>query len=499
MSDNREMPETQQSNSNGANVMTTVPMTVREPMVRPPEPLKVSENRDNLPAAWKIWKQMWQHYTVVTEMENSSRNDNQKKSFFLCILGMEALQVYNGCDPDENDKVNDIIRKLDVYILGEVNETMERYKFNTRNQRKDESIDCYVASLKMIVKSCNFCDCISLKDSLIRDRLVLGVYDSNTQARLLQERALTLKNCIDICRSFKNATSELKVLAKHENSTSEVYKLKKSHKPKCFGEKKLCNFCGFKHILKNKESCPAWGKSCDLCKLKNHFANCCKTKLKNKNRLHAVNYDYDSSETETVSVVRNNSGGIYAKLKIEKTGELVQFQIDSGATVNVIPANLAPNGLEESSCTLKMYNKTNIQPVGKCQIVIRNPVNRKKYRVEFQVVSGNLNPLISRRAAEQMKLITVNYYNFLHSVDRTENLINSKVFDGKLGDLPGDVKLHCEDNVKPVQCPVRRIPHSLKKTVKQELDDLEQKGVLIPVSEPTEWLLLLSTHSHGPC
>ena len=23
--------------------------------------------------------------------------------FFLCMLGMEALQVYNGCDPNEND------------------------------------------------------------------------------------------------------------------------------------------------------------------------------------------------------------------------------------------------------------------------------------------------------------------------------------------------------------------------------------------------------------
>ena len=97
--------------------------------------------------------------------------------------------------------------------------------------------------------------------------------------------------------------------------------------------------------------------------------------MNNKNGLHAVNYDYDSSETETVSVVRNNSGGIYAKLSIKKTGEMVQFQINSGYTVNVIPANLAPNELEESSCTLKMYNKTNIQPVGKCHIVIRNPVN----------------------------------------------------------------------------------------------------------------------------
>ena len=48
----------------------------------------------------------------------------------------------------------------------------------------------------------------------------------------------------------------------------------------------------------------------------------------------------------------------------------MQFQIDSGATVNLIPANLAPNEFEETSCTLNMYNKTNIQPGGQCQIVI---------------------------------------------------------------------------------------------------------------------------------
>ena len=50
---------------------------------------------------------------------------------------MGTLQVYNGCDPDENAKVNDIIPKLDICVLGEVNETMERYKFNTGNQRTD--------------------------------------------------------------------------------------------------------------------------------------------------------------------------------------------------------------------------------------------------------------------------------------------------------------------------------------------------------------------------
>ena len=58
------------------------------------------------------------------------------------------------------------------------------------------------------------------------------------------------------------------------------------------------------------------------------------------------------------------------------------------------------------------------------------------------------------------------------------------------------MKLHCEDNVNQVQCHVRRIPHSLKKTVKQELDDLEQKGVLIPVSEPIEWCSQVSVQTN---
>ena len=108
---------------------------------------------------------------------------------------------------------------------------MNQWRDTNSTQEIKENMNPLIAMLlHLIMKSCNFCDCISLKDSLIRDRLVLGVYDSNTRARLLKERELTLKNCFDICRSFENATSELKVLAKHENSTSEVYKLKISRK-----------------------------------------------------------------------------------------------------------------------------------------------------------------------------------------------------------------------------------------------------------------------------
>ena len=42
-----------------------------------------------------------------------------------------------------------------------------------RNQEGDESIDAYVAALRKLAQTCNFCEC--LNDTLIRDRIVLGV------------------------------------------------------------------------------------------------------------------------------------------------------------------------------------------------------------------------------------------------------------------------------------------------------------------------------------
>ena len=44
-----------------------------------------------------------------------------------------------------------------------------------------------------------FCDCLS--DSLLRDRTVLRINNHSLRKRLLQERNLDLKKCINLCRS----------------------------------------------------------------------------------------------------------------------------------------------------------------------------------------------------------------------------------------------------------------------------------------------------------
>ena len=81
-----------------------------------------------------------------------------------------------------------IFKKFDQYTIGELNETFERYNFNSRNQEENESIDVYVTALRTLAKRCSFRD--FMHDSILRNRIVLGIRDKNTRKRLLQERKL---------------------------------------------------------------------------------------------------------------------------------------------------------------------------------------------------------------------------------------------------------------------------------------------------------------------
>ena len=85
-----------------------------------------------------MWKKLWKHYCTVSNAD--SRSPEFRKSLLISTMGIEALQIYNGCDPVDSDTVDETLQKLDSHILGETNETFERYKFNTRVQKPDETI-----------------------------------------------------------------------------------------------------------------------------------------------------------------------------------------------------------------------------------------------------------------------------------------------------------------------------------------------------------------------
>ena len=190
----------------------------------------------------------------------------------------------------------------------------------------------------------------------------------------------------------------------------------------------------------------------------------------------------------------------------------VKFQIDCGATINIINKRHAGRNVTPSSKTLKMWNGTEVKPLGTTRLLDRNPKTKKKYSIEFVVVPDNLSPLIGARTAQQMGLVTVHTQSFVpvspperkkseDKIETAEQLIQQypDVFSKDLGTLPGTVHLQVDENAKLSITPPRRVPTALREKYKDELYRLESLGVLAKVDEPTAWVssIVIATKKSG--
>ena len=188
-------------------------------------------------------------------------------------------------------------------------------------------------------------------------------------------------------------------------------------------------------------------------------------------------------------------------------GHRVPFQLETGATVNILPeesfkevyGEASLSLLDNADVTLVMYNKTEEKPIGKKRVLVVNPRNGRKYSVEFVVVKGKGKPLLGLRASEQMQLISVVRQNIMAiqseepSQSKTpltaESILkeHADVFRGE-GKLEGDLHLEIDPNVPPVQLPTRKVPIAIKEKLKEELDRLEGLNIITPVNVSTSWI-----------
>ena len=129
--------------------------------------------------------------------------------------------------------------------------------------------------------------------------------------------------------------------------------------------------------------------------------------------MHAVNeVDYDIESIRAVHVVDNGGHQIYGEVNINDFP--VRIQIDSGATVNVIPMRyIGDNHATPTATVLQMWNKTRVIPVGEAEVELHNPANNKRFKVKFIVVDDDsgLAPLLGSEASQRMNTITINRYN----------------------------------------------------------------------------------------
>ena len=165
----------------------------------------------------------------------------------------------------------------------------------------------------------------------------------------------------------------------------------------------------------------------------------------------------------------------------------VEFQIDTGANISVIPEEL--------------YNKlkaTPLHPTGK--FLVGPSQDALKVRGQFSgtlvykgntvkeviyVVKGLRKALVGRPAITALQLVSQ-----VNTVDFSKQDVISKfpmLFNG-LGTIEGEYEIKLKPNSSPYSLTTpRRIPIPLKPQVEEELCRMEQLGVIRRVDTPTKW------------
>ena len=120
------------------------------------------------------------------------------------------MQFAEETDRQDIEKVTDAFQR---HCIGEVNVTYERYVFNRRVQDTGETFDAFLADLRRLACTCDF---ETLEESIICDRIVIGIREDSTRRKLLQTRKLDLQAAIDACNANEIAMRQLRAISTPE-------------------------------------------------------------------------------------------------------------------------------------------------------------------------------------------------------------------------------------------------------------------------------------------
>lgn len=434
----------------------------------------------NLAENWRIF---WQNFKIfATAIELDGKSEPVKVAIFLNAIGAEGVEVFNSLNIDDADrsKFQKVTEAFANFCKPKCNEVYESYVFHNRCQERGEPFDNFLIDIKKMVRRCGF----ENENRMLRDRIVLGTVDKQLQKKLLDTADLTMDKAIEYARSAEISSQQMVKLTGGEMEVNVIRKDYKNYREqvsqKSTGDLKQsgsnhyhCSYCGRNHI---RGKCPAYGKVCNKCKRKNHFADVCKSRTVNE-----VKLDSGTSESSIYldSISNdNNDKTWYQTLKIEN--EKIKFKLDTGASVNVLPLTFLQNmknfDILKSPSKLFAYNGTEIMNLGVVSVSCN--IGNKEHILDFYVVDDNTNciPILGLKSCVSLGLLK----RVLSVNNMTQEMLKSKyeqIFNG-LGCFKQDFKIELKDNAIPVSKPARRIPLSVREPLREEINRLCEKNII---------------------
>ena len=472
------------------------------------------------PTIWPEWKQRFQRYRTASKLDKDE--EEVQVSALIYAMGNEAERIFLsfGLNEEDSTKFNVVLGKFDGYFVPKRNIIHEQARFHARNQKPDKNIETYAHALHELAATAEF----SNKEESMRDRLLLGVLDTELSENLLLKPDLTLDGAVQEARQYELVKSQLseqwqssvdalqgrrgggsdqRNSSARRGGSSPIQGRGGSSPIQGRGgstqgggkqQEASCSRCSRQHY---RQVCPAQGKKCKKCGRNNHFAAVCRTKI-----VRAIDEPQMKEHTKRASHVGHSEDKeAQASCEEEKMEEYfigtlcskgrneppwmttlkfggcdVPFKIDTAADVSVISS--------------EQYRKLKpCTPLSKTSAILRSPGGILKCEGQFVAISKVHDQFHS------LRLFTVQSKTDNREAAARMDLVKRiEAVEMPFGELDD----------KPVQCPpvkivlkegteaysvhsARRIPVPLLDKVRDELRKVQKTGIIEEVTEPTDW------------
>lgn len=520
---------------------------------------------DSQKCSWQVYMQVFKNKIQIANIEESKWQQHLLANVgFEVVTLITELCFPDKPEDKEFSVLNDLIEK---HLAPKPSEMAETYKFMQRNQQEQEGVREYVTALKKLSQTCNFSNYLerALRDKFVSGlrneaivkklfgeskitfqqavdiavnmeladkeaRLVVGTETREVQ-KVVKPAIKTAAKAIIKCTCC-GKQGHIKPVCTYRNE--ECYKChKRGHlaivcraKPTGFKKQKRPivnqnvkrNVCDIEEVeytvLKvvsegekakgEEETMAEYG----LQKLFEDMTQVEEMELNNKDKMKIVDKAVEvdlpqvNQVKEVTEIKEEKPSPWITTLSVE--GINVQFEIDCGSDVTLIPVSLSKNLLpllkiEPCNLKLKAYGGNTISVLGKARVRVKT--KEKIFLAPLIVVKEGYKALIGRDWLNAMKI----NWPLVNKVSYSVNLLSSEetsiklkfilqkyceVFSGSPGEIKGPPgKLKLKANAIPKAFKARRIPYALENIVKMEIDKLVKEGKLYKVSreEDVPW------------
>ena len=202
---------------------------------------------------------------------------------------------------EETASYEEIKKSLNDCFAARRNTIVERVHFNKRSQKPEESVDTFIQDLYRLADNCDYG---TLKDDLIRDRIVVGVLDDSLSDRLQSKGTLTLAQAVQMSRQAETRAQN-RDLVRGDNKPAQVEWVfsgksgnKKTPNKESSKPTPNCGWCGRERH--NRQVCPAKDATCNKCKKRGHFQTVCCSSASLRKKICELEEDEEQEEGDEI-------------------------------------------------------------------------------------------------------------------------------------------------------------------------------------------------------